>query len=538
MHWGISSVLGGVWDGKHVEGLAEWIQFKAKIPLTEYGDLAKSFNPTDFNARDWVRMASQAGATYFVYTAKHHDGFAMFASEASAYNVIDATPFGRDPLAEIAQACAEYGVMLGIYYSQTIDWEDPDAVGLRCNDWDYDPEQGDFHRYWRRKAIPQLREILSNYGHIGLLWFDMPGGIPEQCAHEAFDLVRELQPDAVINSRLGGGADADYHSMDDNYFNNILPARDWETAATTNDSWGYSKLAAGWKPVAGLCKTLAYTVSRGGNLLLNAGPDATGSMPQKTLDQFAGIGAWMSRAAPGIHAAGASPFVGSFDWGYVTTRESSLYLHIADHQQEELSLPGLAAEPATVRDCADGAPVPFAVADVRAGGSGLVVSVELPTPTDETPRTIEVAFGEAPRVAQEIVQIPGCALQLDVWTAKSGSDGSVRWDCTMTTPGDYRAVLLSKETFRNDDPQWWAEGMTGTLVADTVRQPFTLHRDGDEPYPILHYWKLVRSEIGRLAVPRAGKHELAIEDLVVVDSKWDRAGVNMIAVRLEPVTGD
>ncbi|MGI8418628.1 MAG: hypothetical protein ACR2P2_21005 [Nakamurella sp.] len=246
----------------------------------------------------------------------------------------------------------------------------------------------------------------------------------------------------------------------------------------------------------------------------------------------------MSRAAPGIHAAGASPFVGSFDWGYVTTRESSLYLHVADHQKRELSLHGFAAEPAAGRDCADGAPVPFAVADVGAGGIGLVVTLELPAPTDEAPRTIEVAFGEAPKIAQDIVQIPGCPLQLDVWTAKTGADGSVRWNFTMTTPGDYRAVLLSKETFGNADPQWWADDMTGTLVTDTARQSFTLHRDGDEPYPILHYWKVVRSEIGRLRVPSAGKQELAIEDLVVVDSKWDKAGANMIAVRLEPVTRD
>ncbi|WP_186526260.1 alpha-L-fucosidase [Leekyejoonella antrihumi] len=536
VHWGISSIPAGVWAGRHIAGLAEWIQFKAKIPLSEYGDLAKSFNPTGFNARDWVRMASEAGAKYFVYTATHHDGFAMFHSEASAYNVVDATPFGRDPLAEIAQACAEHEIMLGIYYSQTIDWEDPDAVGPQCNDWDFDPAQGDFHRYWRRKAVPQLREILSNYGDLGLLWFDMPSGIPEECAHEAFDLVRELQPGAVINSRLGGGADADYNSMDDNYFNNVLPARYWETAATTNDSWAYSQRAAGWKPVAGLCETLAYTVSRGGNLLLNAGPDATGSMPQQTLDQFGGIGAWMDRAAPGIRAAGASPFPGSFDWGYVTTAGSSLFLHVADHEARELSLPGLTSAPTAVLDRATETPVPFTVADAATDGTATVVSLELPPPTDGLPRTIELTFRHAPTVARNLVQIPGCALRLDVWTGETGGDGSVRWNFTMATPGDYRVVLLSKETFSNANPQWWADGMTGNLVAGADRQPFTLHRDGDETYPILHYWKVIRSEIGRLQVSSVGQQELAIEDLVVVDSKWDSSGVNMIAVRLEPIT--
>lgn len=534
VHWGISSILGGVWEGKHIEGLAEWIQFKAKIPLAEYGALAKSFNPTGFNARGWVRMASEAGAKYFVYTAKHHDGFAMYRSEASAYNVVDATPFDRDPLAEIAQACNEYGLMLGLYYSQTIDWEDPDAVGPQCNDWDFDPAQGDFHRYWRRKAMPQLREILTNYGDIGLLWFDMPSGIPGECAQEAFDLVRQLQPGAVINSRLGGGADADYNSMDDNYFNNMLPARDWETAATTNDSWGYSRLAAGWKPVAGICEAIAYAVSRGGNLLLNIGPDDTGAIPQKALSQFTGIGEWMSLAAPGIHGAGASPFAGSFDWGHVTSRGTSLYLHIADHRRTTVSLHGLTGAPDAAFDLGAGSRLPFTAVD--ADNRGTEVSIELPPATDDLPRTIELAFADVPEVTRDIVQAPDSALRLDVWTATIGDDGSVRWNFTMTAPGDYRVVLLSKETFNNAHPQWWADGMTGTLVTGAGRQEFTLRLDGEEPYPIIHYWKMIRSEIGRLHVPSPGERELSIEGLPVVDSKWDNGGVNLVALRIEPVT--
>lgn len=534
VHWGISAIPAGVWNGEHVPGLAEWIQFKARIPLSEYGSLAQSFNPTSFDAREWVRMAAEAGAKYFVYTAKHHDGFAMYHSKVSGYNIVDATPFDRDPLAELAEACKEYGLMLGIYYSQTIDWEDPDAVGPRCNDWDYDSEKGDFHRYWRRKAVPQLREILSNYGDIGLMWFDMPKGIPEECALEAFDLVRELQPGAVINSRLGGGADADYLSMDDNYFNNNLPDRDWETAATTNDSWGYSAMGAGWKPVPGLCEALAHTVSRGGNLMLNIGPDATGSIPQMAREQFAGIGAWMGRAAPGIHEAGASPFPGSFQWGHVTSRGSFLYLHVADHREQELVLHGLTAAPVAVLDQATGAHVPFE-ADPGPDGTHQVVTLQLPEPTDERPRTIELAFAEAPTVDQDIVQLPGHPLRLDIWNAQPGADESHRWNFTMTTPGDYDVVLLSKETFSNADPQWWAEGMTGTLMTDAVRQPFTLRRDGEEPYPVVHYWKVVRSQIGRLHVHGAGPQELSIEDLVIVDSKWDDTGANVIGVRLEPV---
>ncbi|WP_171814377.1 alpha-L-fucosidase [Arthrobacter dokdonensis] len=533
VHWGVSAALGGFWNGKRVAGLAEWIQFRARIPLADYAALAKTFDPVDFDAREWVRMAADAGAKYFVYTAKHHDGFAMYHSRVSAYNVSEATPFRRDPLAEIAQACADYGIMLGIYYSQTIDWEDPDAVGQSCNSWDFEPDKGDFHRYWRRKAAPQLREILSNYGDIGLLWFDMPNGIPAECAQEAFDLVRELQPGAVINSRLGGGADADYTSMDDNYFNNFLPPRDWETAATTNDSWGFSKSASGWKPAASLCDTLAYTVSRGGNLLLNAGPDATGAIPDKVKAQFAGIGAWMQRALPGIRGAGPTPFAGSFDWGHATTGESAIYLHVTDPGKRELSLRGVAAEPDAVRDLGTGAPLPFTLADPD--GTGAVLTVALADPVDGLPRTIELAFDGAPPTSSDIVQVPHTALRLDVWTANIGPGGSLQWNFTMATPGEYRVVLLSKETFGNFDPQWWADGMRGTLETQGIRTPFVLHRDGDEPNPVLHYWKTVRSEIGRLHVARPGDQELTITGLPAVDSKWDRDGVNLTALRLEPI---
>lgn len=533
VHWGISSALGGLLDGERVEGLAEWIQFKARIPGTEYARLAGSFNPTNFNAREWVRMAHEAGARYFVYTAKHHDGFAMYHSAVSDYNIVDATPFGRDPLAELAQACAEYGIMLGLYYSQTIDWEDPDAVGPKCNDWDFDPAQGDFHTYWRRKAMPQLRELLTDYGDIGLLWFDMPSGIPADCAREAYDLVRELQPAAVINSRLGGGVEADYISMDDNYFNNILPSRDWETAATTNDSWGYAELGDGWKPVDGLCEALAYTVSRGGNLLLNIGPDATGAIPPQALDQFAGIGQWMHRAAPGIHAAGPSPFPGGSDWGHVTSRGSSLYLHVADPGLEKLLIPGLVGTPADATDLATGTSLQFSFSEAPSEGG--VLGLELPEPTDGLPRTIELVFTETPAATGRLVQTPGADLRLDLWTAARGGDGSLRWNFTMSTPGQYRVVLLSKETFSNFEPQWWADGLTGTLVVNQARQEFTLRRDGDEPYPIIHYWKIVHSDIGSLEVSASGEQELSIEHLATVDSKWDPEGVNMIGVRLVPV---
>ena len=533
IHWGLSAIPAGVWQGRPVGGLSEWIQFKARISNSAYGQLAAEFNPVDFNAREWVRMAAEAGAKYLVFTAKHHDGFAIYHSHASSFNVVDATPFARDPLAEIAEACAEYGLMLGLYYSQTIDWEDPDAVGPQCNDWDFDPAKGDFQRYWQRKAMPQLRELLGNYGDIGLLWFDMPKGIPVDCAKEASDLVRTMQPGAVINSRLGWGAETDYQSMDDNYFNNHLPERDWETAATTNDSWGFSDGSAGWKPVESLCEALAYAVSRGGNFLLNVGPDASGRIPPEAVRQFRGIGSWMERTAAGIHGSGPSPFAGTFDWGCVTTRERSIFLHVSDSACTEAVLPGLAVEPTSVIDLARREPV--SVRAVAPAGVPVGLAIALPTPTDTLPRAVELKFAELPVVDQAITQAPGRGLRLDVWTADAGEDGHLRWKFNMAEPGEYQVVLLSKQTHVHFNPQWWAAGQAGTLSTESGRQDFVLGNDGEEPYPFIHYWKLVRSEIGRVVVVAPGRHELAIEDLCVVDSKWDDSGVNLVGIRLEPI---
>lgn len=533
IHWGIASLPGGVWNGRQIPGLAEWIQFKARIPLADYAALAREFNPAEFDARAWVRTAAEAGAKYVVFTAKHHDGFAMYNSAVSDYNICAATPFARDPLAELAAACQEFGIMLGLYYSQMIDWAHPHAVGPQCNDWDFDASQADFRRYWSGKAMPQLRELLSNYGHIGLLWFDMPQGMPPECAREAADLVRELQPGAVINSRLGTGGYADYMSMDDNYVNNGLPARDWETAATTNHTWGYSKAPGQWKPTAALCQALAYSVSRGGNYLLNIGPDASGALPAEAVEQFKGIGAWMKHAAPGIHGASAGPFEQSFEWGHISAKGSSLFLHVCDPDAREIVLPNVLTELVSAGDLATNAVLDHHVLVDVHGRHSLVV--DLDPAGDDLPRTVELRFTTPPAVRPGNVQLPGQGIRLDIWRARVGSDNGHRWDFGLTRPGRYRVVVLSKETFSNADPQWWADGLTGTLTAASGDIPFTLRRDGEEDYPVIHFWKLVRSEIAEVTFNEPGPHSLALTGLKIVDSKWDESGVNVLALRLEPL---
>ncbi|MFN4180560.1 MAG: alpha-L-fucosidase, partial [Armatimonadota bacterium] len=171
IHWGLYAIPAGIWKGKEIPGIGEWIMFRARIPVKEYAQLAKQFNPVKFNADEWVQLAKESGQRYLVITAKHHDGFAMYDSKVTDYDIVDATPFGRDPMKELAEACRKHGIRFCFYYSHVQDWHHPDAVG---NDWDYDPTQKNFSRYWEEKAKPQIRELLTQYGPLGLIWYDTP----------------------------------------------------------------------------------------------------------------------------------------------------------------------------------------------------------------------------------------------------------------------------------------------------------------------------------------------------------------------------
>jgi len=189
IHWGLYAIPAGIWKGKEIPGLGEWIMFRARIPVKEYAQLAKQFNPTKFNADQWMQLAKEAGQKYLVITAKHHDGFSMYDSKVTDYDIVDATPFGRDPMKELAEACRKYSIRFCFYYSHVQDWHHPDAVG---NDWDYDPTQKNFSRYWEEKAKSQIRELLTQYGPLGLIWFDTPRNISYEYALEAVQIVHSL----------------------------------------------------------------------------------------------------------------------------------------------------------------------------------------------------------------------------------------------------------------------------------------------------------------------------------------------------------
>ena len=299
IHWGLYSIPAGEWQGKPVPGIGEWIMNRAKIPVREYEALAKQWNPVKFDAEAWVRLAQDAGMRYIVITSKHHDGFALYGSKASPYNVVDATPFKRDILKELAAACAKAGMPLGFYYSQAQDWHDPNGAG---NDWDFGPDdKKDFDRYLRAKAEPQVRELLTEYGPVALVWFDTPRLMTPERAQRFTDLVRLLQPKTLIDGRLG--AAGDYVSTGDNVIPSKVGAEAWETPATINHTWGYKKDDHDWKSPGDVTFKLVDIVSKGGNYLLNIGPRPDGELDSAAYTRLSDIGAWMKTNGEAIYGS-------------------------------------------------------------------------------------------------------------------------------------------------------------------------------------------------------------------------------------------
>jgi alpha-L-fucosidase len=309
IHWGLYAVPAGTWKGQQIAGIGEWIMNRAKIPVKEYEQLAGQFDPVKFNAEEWVQLAEDAGMKYIVITSKHHDGFAMYGSKASKYNIVDATPFKRDPLKELATACARHNIRFGFYYSQSQDWHEPGGAG---NTWDFpsDDEKsksGAYDQYLREKAEPQVKELLTGYGPVCLIWFDTARMMDVNGRAQRFlDIVHTLQPACLIDGRLG--AKGDYRSMGDNAIPNQVVNEDWEVPATLNRTWGYKSYDNDWKSPEDLTFKLVDIVSKGGNYLLNVGPTAEGLIPQPSQDNLRAVGRWLKANGEAIYGAGTTPF--------------------------------------------------------------------------------------------------------------------------------------------------------------------------------------------------------------------------------------
>ncbi len=318
IHFGLYALPGGEWKGRRMPYIGEWLQSYFRIPNAEYEQLASIFNPICFNAEEWVLAAKNAGMQYMVVTSKHHDGFCLFDSEWDSWNITKATPFGRDMIGELAEACYKHGLKFGLYYSQELDWHDPNGGGYKSghtncnemswtNDWDYpDNESKDFAKCFNGKIKTQFKEILTKYGDLCLIWCDTPHVITEAQSMELYDMIKKYQPDALVNSRIGNGV-GDYFSCGDNQINfdktnpqntanrkNTLPVGErtglYECPATLNHTWGFKYFDDDWKPAEQVIDIKNKLNAQGINYLLNIGPDHLGRLPAPACDILKKVG--------------------------------------------------------------------------------------------------------------------------------------------------------------------------------------------------------------------------------------------------------
>ncbi|WP_207512444.1 alpha-L-fucosidase [Longitalea luteola] len=368
IHWGVYSVPAGYYNGQSIKRIGEWIMNRGKIPVEEYKAFAAQFNPVKYDPDAWVKMAKEAGMKYIVITAKHHDGFALFKSEASKWNMVDATPYVKDLLKPLAEACRKYGMKLGFYYSHAQDWTNPGGAAARkvasegwanpdsaaidaytaANSGHWDPAQTTktMAQYIDEVAVPQVKELLTNYGDVAILWWDTPTNMTDEFA-EKLNALLALQPNIITNDRLKRpNFPGDYKTPEQRIPKETdLDGRDWETCMTMNNTWGFKKDDHEWKSAEVMIRNLIDIASKGGNYLLNVGPKADGTIPDESIARLQQVGAWMKVNGESIYGTKASPLA-PLSWGRCTKKEQNgntiLYLSVFNWPADKkLVVPGV-----------------------------------------------------------------------------------------------------------------------------------------------------------------------------------------------------
>ena len=547
IHWGLYAIPAGVWKGEPVDGIGEWIMFRRRIPRAEYETLAKQFNPVKFDAKAWVDLAVQAGMRYLVITAKHHDGFALFRSPCCPYNIVDATPYGRDPLAELADACRDAGITLGFYYSQDQDWHDP---GGSRNDWDFATEEKDFGAYLERKVKPQLRELLTGYGPVGLIWFDTPYSISREHSIELRDFVHRLQPDCLVSGRIGNDV-GDYGSLGDNQIPAGRVQADYETPATLNDTWGFKSRDHNWKSVETLLLLLIDLASKGVNYLLNVGPTAEGVIPEPSAERLRAIGAWLKVNGEAIYGTQGSPFPYEHDGLRMTTRPGRLFLHLLE-PDTELVVHGLRSPVTGARVLGSAAPVRY-TQDRSAAGEVDRLRLELPdlTGCDQVPVIALNLVGDA-EADPLTVQQPDGAIHLHAHLADLGkgpgstlevlSNGmtagwmdtadELSWQVKVYRPGSYEVTVITAPqydttTVNEHHLEVSAAGAAGSTAGGPLRAARELET------PRSQYFPEYAVPLGRIAVGAPGTHRFTLRATRVEEGTPD--GVTVFGATLRPV---
>ena len=530
IHWGVYAVPAGIYKGKDVGGIGEWIMHNAKIPIPEYEKFPPQFDPKKFDADQWVRLAKEAGMTYMVITSKHHDGFAMYDSKVSEYDIIDATPFDRDPMKELAEACRKHGLKFCFYHS-IMDWHHPKAKGEAFDD------------YHKNTLKPQVRELITRYGPLGIMWFDGEwiGEWSQEKGRDLYNFCRDLQPSLIVNNRVGKRktADGDYETPEQNIPAGAIQGRLWETCMTMNDTWGYKKNDDHWKSDQDLVRKLIDIASKGGNFLLNVGPKADGTIPEPSVTRLKEVGRWLAHNGEAIYGTTKSPWTKHPFNGRCTVKGNTLYVHVFEWdgpvRLAGIKGEGLKAEPLDTRLGATRYEV--------ANEDGVqVLTLHPPETPDLVATVMAVEFDAPPAVDPDLAYGPpvfqaddgrivlpaeravvhgnkaryesgGGKDNIGFWT--DASDW-VSWSAKVTKAGTFE-VEVTYAAAKG------AGGATYHVYADAQKVNGTVAETGS--------WTAFKTEsLGRLAIPNAGRITIAVKP----QSKPGMAVMNLKSVTLTP----
>ncbi|MFM1851687.1 MAG: hypothetical protein RIS54_1371 [Verrucomicrobiota bacterium] len=554
IHWGLYAIPAGVWRGKRVPYIGEWMMFREKIPVATYEKFAARFDPKRFDAKAWVKLAKDAGQRYLVITAKHHDGFAMYDSASNPYNVVQRTPFARDPMRALARECRKQGITFCFYYSQDLDWHHPDGA---WNTWDYDEKKKDPDRYLREKVFPQLRELLTNYGPIGMIWFDTPITLSKTRSARIRRFVKKIQPQCLVSGRIGHGL-GDYSLPRDNF---LPPARlkgDWETCATLNHTWGFKKHDHAWKDPQTLITTLVDLASKGVNYLLNIGPDANGVVPAPSARALRAIGAWLKVNGAALYGSSPSPFPYEFPWGRITTKGRTLYFHFFQKPPRSFQLRGLKTAVKSVSALADGK-TKFAFQESTDDATGTpVLTIDFKGFKVTRPVTVvAVTLKGDPAVVPGTLQQPDDSLTLIGPMARVGSDAKqpamrmggngltenwrhpedwLEWTFTVLTPGTHEVTVVT--THQHLEP--WSGGHTLRLTCGDQSLRRITKRERILPGLRSEYFPQIATRFGRMRFDRPGTYTLRLQATRLNLKKsgktyYSDGGMQFCEIQLRPV---
>ncbi|MGJ8650997.1 MAG: alpha-L-fucosidase [Opitutaceae bacterium] len=516
VHWGLNSILANKVYGKTHYGIGEWIMDPkmAGIPVADYKQLGEFFNPVDFDAKAIVQLAKDAGMKYVVFTAKHHEGFAMYDSKADDFNIVDATPWKRDPMKELADACREAGLGLGFYYSHNQDWTFPG--GAKGPVVDEDGAPATFEDYFAKKCVPQVEELTTRYGPIEIVWFDTPFGMTLEQIQRLEGIIRKNQPKALISGRIGHNK-GDYQSLGDMEVPNRNVEGMWESVDTTNNSWAYAWYDENWKTPKEILHRLLSCVGRGGSYMLNIGLSGTGAIPERAASSLRDAGDWLHRYPQVLYGADASPWGHALPWGDVTVKDNRLFLSVFEWPESgKLFLPGLKTGVKSVR-LLNGAESDSISHTTIKGWTVLelprhapeklvsVIEVEL-TGEPVVDQTFGLDFNEGTEILAEFSTVQGVKILHDRWVEKFGewhseypaaqwtAGAKATFDVDVLVPGDYDVALTYAGAGRL---VWRVEVVGGERIQN---QQDTSHNY--EEYPI-----------GWLNFPAPGKYQVAVSCL-------------------------